>query len=140
MEHPSELQQLQRPNKPGASAPGTSGHSGVGSRMTSGSSGEPSPMIGEVGDGPSWYDQVSREEAKKGACKRTKEQTLNSRHWVVPSPWVLSQTGKSQWMPSMSTWQAKNHLRGTLPCRPSAHITLSSLPLLQRWWQVRYSV
>ena len=48
--------------------------------MTSGSSGEPSPMIGEAEDSPSWYDQVSREEAQKGACKRkrtdTEQQTL----------------------------------------------------------------
>ena len=80
MEHPSELQQLQRPNKPRASAPGTSGHSGVRGRTASGSSGEPSPMIGKVGDGPSWFDQVSREEAQKGACKRKRtdpeQQTL----------------------------------------------------------------
>ena len=34
MEHPSELQQPQRPNKPGATAPGTSGRSRVGGRMT----------------------------------------------------------------------------------------------------------
>ena len=75
MEHPSELQWLQRPNKPRASAPGASGCSGVGGRMTSGSSGEPSPMIGEAGDGPSWYYQVTREEAKKGACKRKRMDT-----------------------------------------------------------------
>ena len=75
MEHPSELQQLQRPNQPGASAPGTSGHNGVGGQMTSGSSGKPSPMIGEVGDGPSWYDQVTHKEAKKGACKRKRMDT-----------------------------------------------------------------
>ena len=37
MEHPSELQQPQRPNKTGAMAPGASGHSGVGGRVTSGS-------------------------------------------------------------------------------------------------------
>ena len=77
MEHPSELQQLQRLQ---ASAPGTSGCSGVGGQMTSGNSDEPSPMIGEAGDGPSWFEQVSREEAQKGACKRkrtdTKQQTL----------------------------------------------------------------
>ena len=38
--------------------------------MTSGSSDKQSPMIGEVGDGPSWYDQVTHKEDKKGACKR----------------------------------------------------------------------
>ena len=75
MEHPSELQQLQRPNQPRASAPGASGHSGVGGRTTSGSLGEPSSMIGEAGDGPSWYDQVTCEEAKKGACKRKRMDT-----------------------------------------------------------------
>ena len=75
MEHPSEPQQLQRPNQHGASAPGTSGHSGVGGQMTSRSLGEPSPMIGEVGDGPCWYDRVTHEEAKKGACKRKRTDT-----------------------------------------------------------------
>ena len=75
MEHPSELQQLQRPNQPGASAPSTSGCSGVGGQMTSGSSGEPSLMIGEVGDGPSWFEQVTCEEAKKAACKRKRTDT-----------------------------------------------------------------
>ena len=67
MEHPSELQQLQRSQ---ASAPGTSGCSMVGGRMTSGGSGEPFPMIGDAGDGPSWFEQVSRKEAEKSACKR----------------------------------------------------------------------
>ena len=43
--------------------------------MTSGSSGEPSPMIGKSGDSPSWYDQVTHEEAKKGACKRKRTDT-----------------------------------------------------------------
>ena len=38
-------------------------------------SGEPSPVIGEAGDGPSWYDQVTHEEAKKGACKRKRMNT-----------------------------------------------------------------
>ena len=32
-------------------------------------------MIGEAGDGPSWYDQVSREKAKKGACRRKRTDT-----------------------------------------------------------------
>ena len=53
MEHPSELQQPQRPNKPRATAPGTSAYSGVGGQMTSRSSGKPSPMEGGAGDGPS---------------------------------------------------------------------------------------
>ena len=77
MEHPSELQQLQRPNQPGASAPGTSGHSGLGGRTTSGSSDKPSPMLGEAGDGPSWFEQVTHEEAK-AACKRKRMDTEQS--------------------------------------------------------------
>ena len=75
MECPSELQQPWRPNKPGATAPGASGHSGVGGQMTSGSSGEPSLMEGGAGDDPSWYDQVTREEARKGAYKRKRTDT-----------------------------------------------------------------
>ena len=38
--------------------------------MTSGSSGEPSSMEGGAGDGSSWFEQVTREEARQGACKR----------------------------------------------------------------------
>ena len=75
VEHPSELQQSQRPNKPGAMAPGTSGCSGVGGRMTSGSSGEPSSMEGGAGDGSSWFEQVTRDEARQGACKRKRTDT-----------------------------------------------------------------
>ena len=75
MEHPSELQQPQRPNKPGASAPGTSGCSRAGGRMTSGSSDEPSSMEGGGGDGPTWYEQVTREKTRKGACKRKRTDT-----------------------------------------------------------------
>ena len=75
MEHPSELQQPQRPSKPRASAPGASEHSGVGGRMTSGSSGEPSLMEGRAGDGSSWFEKVTREEARKGACKRKRTNT-----------------------------------------------------------------
>ena len=70
MEHPSELQQPWRPNKPRAAAPGASGCSEAGGQMTSGSSGELSSMEGGAGDGSSWYEQVTREEARKGACKR----------------------------------------------------------------------
>ena len=75
MEHPSELQQPQRPNKPGATAPGASGHGGAGDRMTSGSSGEPSLMEGRAGDGSSWFEQVTREEVRQGACKRKRTDT-----------------------------------------------------------------
>ena len=70
MEHPSELQQPWMPNKPRTAASGASGCSGLGGRMTSGSSGEPSSMEGRAGDGPSWYEQVACEEARKDACKR----------------------------------------------------------------------
>ena len=72
MEHPSKLQQPQRPNKPGAVAPGTSGRGGVEGRMTSGSLGGPSSMEGRAGDGSSWFEQVIREEARLGASKRKK--------------------------------------------------------------------
>ena len=75
MERPSELQQPQRPNKPGAVAPGTSGHSMVGGRMTSGSSGEPPSMEGGAGDGSSWFEHVTCKEARKGACKRKRTHT-----------------------------------------------------------------
>ena len=46
MEHPSALQQQQRPNRQGAVAPGASRSSGVGGPMTSGSSSESSWMEG----------------------------------------------------------------------------------------------
>ena len=72
MEHPSALQQQQRPNRQGAVAPGTSGSSVAGGPMTSGSSGESSWMEGGDGDGPSWFDLVTRSEAGPGACKRKK--------------------------------------------------------------------
>ena len=75
MEHPSELQQPQRPNKPGAAAPGASGCSGVGGRTTSGSLGEPSSMEGRAKEGSSWFEQVTHEEARKGACKRKRADT-----------------------------------------------------------------
>ena len=75
MEHPSVLQQPQRPNKQGAAAPGTSGSSGAGGLMTSGSSGESSWMEGGAGDGSSWYDWVTCAETGPGACKRKKTYT-----------------------------------------------------------------
>ena len=75
MEHPSELQQSQRPNKPGATAPGTSGCGGAGGRMTSGSLGEPSSMEGGAGDGSSWFEQITHKEARQGACKRKRTNT-----------------------------------------------------------------
>ena len=72
MEHPSALQQPQRPNRQGAAAPGASGSSGAGGLTTSGSSGESSWMEGGAGDGSSWFDWVTRAEAGPGACKRKK--------------------------------------------------------------------
>ena len=72
MEHPSALQQQQRPNRQGAVAPGASGSSRVGGLMTSGSSGESSWMEGRAGDGSSLFDRVTRAEAGLGACKRKK--------------------------------------------------------------------
>ena len=71
MEHPSALQQPQRPID-GAAVPGISGSSGAGGLMTSGSSGESPWMEGGAGDGSSWYDWVTRAEAGPGACKRKK--------------------------------------------------------------------
>ena len=88
MEHPSVLQQPQRPNGQGAVAPGTSGSSGVGGLMTSGSSGELSWMEGRAGDGSSWYDWVTRVEAGPGACKRKKtdaKQTAPGRPFPLVS-------------------------------------------------------
>ena len=67
MEHPSKLQQPQRPNKPGAS-----GCCRAGGRMTSGSSSGPYSMEGGAGDGSSWFEQVVRKEARPGASKRKK--------------------------------------------------------------------
>ena len=64
MEHPSELQQPQRPSKPGAMAPGASGHSRAGGQMEGG-----------AGDGSSWFEQVTHEEARQGACKRKRTNT-----------------------------------------------------------------
>ena len=72
MEHPSELQQPPRPNKPGATAPSTSGRSEAAGRTTSKSSGEPSSMEGRAGDSSSWFEWVTHEEAGPGACKRKK--------------------------------------------------------------------
>ena len=80
MEHPSKLQQPQRPSKPGAMAPGTSGHSGVGGQTTSGSLSEPFLMEGGARDGSSWFEQVSCVEARKGACKRKRTDTDQQAH------------------------------------------------------------
>ena len=75
MEHPSELQQSQKPNKPGAAATGASGRNRAEGQSTSRSSGEPSPMVSGAGDGQSWYDQVTHEDAGKNANKRKRTDT-----------------------------------------------------------------
>ena len=75
MAHPSELQQSQKFNKPGAAATGASGHNRAEGQSTSKSSGEPSPMVGGAGDGQSWYDQVTREDSRKNANKRKRTDT-----------------------------------------------------------------
>ena len=43
--------------------------------MTSGSLGKPSSMEGGAGDSSSWFEQVTREEARKGACKSKRTDT-----------------------------------------------------------------
>ena len=75
MAHPSELQQLQKPNKPEATATGASGHNKAEGQSTSRGSGEPSPMVGGAGDGQSWYKQVTHEDARKNASKRKRSDT-----------------------------------------------------------------
>ena len=72
MEHPSVLQQPQRPNRQGPSAPVAAGSSGEGGLTTSGSSSESSWMEGGAGDGSSWFEQITHDEAGLGACKRKK--------------------------------------------------------------------
>ena len=72
MEHPSALQQPQRPSRQGAVAPGVSGSSGVGGLATSKSSGEPSWMEGGAGDGSSWFDWVKTCRGRAG-CLQKKE-------------------------------------------------------------------
>ena len=72
MECPSVLQQPQRPNRPGAMAPGTSGSSRVGGLTTSGSSSESSWMECRAGDSASWFDRVTHAKTRPGACKRKK--------------------------------------------------------------------
>ena len=75
MECPSELQHPQKPNKPRATATGTSGHNRAEGQSTSRSSGESSPMVGRAGDGQSWYDQATHEDAGKNANKRKRTDT-----------------------------------------------------------------
>ena len=72
---PSELQQPQRPNRTRAAATGASGRNRAEAPSTSQSSGEPSAMMSRAGDGQSWYDQVTREDARKKASKRKRTDT-----------------------------------------------------------------
>ena len=72
MEHPSALQQQQRPSRLGATAPSTTRNSRVRGPMTSEGSGESSWMEGGAGDGASWDDLVTHTEAGPGASKRKK--------------------------------------------------------------------
>ena len=118
MEHPSELQQPQRPNKPGAMAPGASGCSGVGGQMTSGSLGEPSLMEGGAGNSSSWFEQVTREEARKGACKRKRTDT-NQQAPGCPFP-LGSEEARKEAMGAIY-----EHMVGQEP--PQKNITLRAI-------------
>ena len=110
MERPSALQQPQRPNRWEAAAPGTSGSSGAGGLMTSGSSGKSSCMEGRAGDGSSWYDRVTRAEAGPGACKgkKTDAEQQAPGH---PFPLASEEARKEAMGIILSMWQAWNHLR-----------------------------
>ena len=72
MEHPSTLQQQQRPSRQGTVAPSTTGNSRARGPMTSEGSGKSSWMEGGAGDGASWDDLVTHAEASPGASKRKK--------------------------------------------------------------------
>ena len=73
--HPSELQQPQKPNTSGATTTGVSVHNRAEGPSTSESSGEPSPIMSGAGDGQSWYDQVTQEDARNKANKRKRTDT-----------------------------------------------------------------
>ena len=114
MEHPSEIPQPQRPNRPRAVAPGASGSSRVGGLITLKSFGESFWMEGRAGDGSSWFEWVTHEEAGTGACKR-KKLPLNSKHLAAPSPLYLRKPGRRWLVLSMSIQWAGSHLRKTSP-------------------------
>ena len=103
MEHPSMLQQQQRPSRQRAVAPSATGNSGVRGPMTSEGSSESSWMEGGVGDGASWDDLVTRTEAGPGASKRKKT--------IAPFPLHLRGPGRKLWASSMNMRWAWNHLR-----------------------------
>ena len=97
--------------------------------MTSWSSGEPSLMEGGAGDGSSWFEQVTHEEARKGACKRKRtdtDQQAPGRSFPLRS----EEAGKEAMGAIYEHGAAKSRLRKTLPREPSVPITLISLPLL----------
>ena len=105
MEHPSVLQQQQRPSRQGAAAPGATVNSGVRGPMTSEGSGKSFWMEGRVGDGTSWDDLVTRTEASPDASKRKKTD--------APLPLHLRRPGRKRWVSPMNTWRAWYHLRKT---------------------------
>ena len=118
MEHPSELPQPQRPNIPGAAAPGASGSGGVGGLMTSGSSGESSWMEGGAGDGSSWFDWVTCEEVGPDACKRKK---TNAGQQVPGCPFpLLSKDARKEVMGAIH-----EHVAGREP--PQKNIASSAI-------------
>ena len=75
MEHPSALQQQQRPSRQGAVAPSTTQNSEARGPMTSEGSGKSSWKEGGGGDSASWDDLVTHAEAGPGASKRKKSDT-----------------------------------------------------------------
>ena len=114
MEHPSALQQPQRPNRPGTVAPRASGSSRAGRLMTSGSSRESSWMEGGTGDGSSWFGQVTRAEAGLGACKRKK---INAEQQAPGCPFPLvSEEARKEVMGAIY-----EHVAGWVP--PQKNIT-----------------
>ena len=110
MEHPSMLQQQQRPSRQGAMAPSTTRNSGERGPMTSEGSGKSSWMEGRVGDGASWDDLVTHAEAGPGASKR-KKTDAGQQHLIAPFPLHLRGAGRKRWASSMNMRWAWNHLR-----------------------------
>ena len=54
--------------------------------MTSGSSGEPSLMEGSTGDGSSWFEQVTHEEARQARCLQKERNQHRSAGTWPPFP------------------------------------------------------
>ena len=81
--------------------------------MNSGSSGEPSLMEVGAGDSPSWYEQVTHEEARKGACKRKR---TNTEQQAPGHPFPLgSETDRKEVMDAIY-----EHMAGQEP--PQKHL------------------